>query len=80
MGVEVFAARHTAGSPVQYRVLTMPFAYVAMLAALLPAVWLSRRWASRRRGRAGLCAQCGYDLRATPDRCPECGTHPVATR
>jgi hypothetical protein len=33
---------------------------------------IRQKQAKDRRAR-GLCAQCGYDLRGTPRRCPECG-------
>jgi hypothetical protein len=43
-----------------------------LLSAALPAAWLIRRRTGYR-WHLGLCPRCGYDLRATPDRCPECG-------
>jgi hypothetical protein len=47
-----------------------------ILAAVLPAWRLRRRRQQRLRRETRRCAGCGYDLRATPDRCPECGTEP----
>jgi hypothetical protein len=52
-------------------------AWLAIPTAVLPSVWVVR-WARRFRHADGIamgrCAACGYDLRASPERCPECGT------
>jgi hypothetical protein len=56
------------------RVYAVPWWCIAILTAMLPTFALLRWRSIRRRHRTGLCMHCGYDLRATPDRCPECGT------
>jgi len=45
----------------------------SLLAFFLTIAGLSAFAIRRRRRPAGFCQHCGYDLRATPDRCPECG-------
>ena len=39
----------------------------------LPCPWDFEGWAEYRRWRRWQCTKCGYDLRASRDRCPECG-------
>jgi hypothetical protein len=56
--------------PIPYWLPTLP--------ALAIAFFAVRALVRRNPNSPGLCPRCGYDLRATPDRCPECGAAPAA--
>src|SRR5215218_1130501 len=52
------------------RYVTIPFWIIALGCAAPPVLVLRGEW-RRRKWRPGTCPACGYDLRATPERCPE---------
>lgn len=51
---------------------TVPIWLLVGATALPSLLWLWRTMRSATPAQ-GLCQSCGYDLRATPGRCPECG-------
>jgi len=61
--------------PVHFaRYIWFPHWLLALVFAILPALWFRSFARTRKRRRLGLCAKCNYDLRASKERCPECGT------
>ena len=70
-----FPVRPPRGSsaPMRQRHVAVPLWEVAAAFGVLPAAWFVGWRRRRRRQPRGLCQSCGYDLRATPGRCPDCG-------
>jgi hypothetical protein len=72
-GFGYYAYRHL------WRVIAVPFYFVTVIAATPVVIChlLYRRHGKR--VREGRCLSCGYDLRASKDKCPECGTAIVSS-
>jgi hypothetical protein len=64
------------------KMLILDFWPCLALVGFVPAVAViriaGRAYLRRRALRLTHCQRCGYDLRATPLRCPECGTDAIA--
>jgi hypothetical protein len=56
----------------------VPYWAITLALLIAPARRCLSRYRFARRMLARRCGICGYDLRATPDRCPECGSVPLA--
>ena len=72
--LEVLSGLFQVPTPAQY--VRLPWWLLAALTGAIPAARVLSAYRRRGRQRAGRCGRCGYDLRASPDRCPECGIAP----
>ena len=68
----LFSSKASDGTP--WTQLAIPLWIPTLIFAVYPAYRLLPFHRRRKRKRLGLCLKCGYDLRASKDICPECGT------
>jgi hypothetical protein len=59
----------------QFRVSYVPCWFIIALTSILPAIRFFVWKRTDTRQSRNLCLHCGYDLRESPERCPECGTN-----
>ena len=74
LGFAVNRAGYTPMAGVRWREWRVPMWFLVLVFGVLPLRYMAHAVSARWFDRRGLCVVCGYDLRATPDRCPECGT------
>ena len=57
------------------QIMRVPWGALTLPLLILPIYWLWKRMLYRQweRSRVRVCKRCGYDLRASTGRCPECG-------
>jgi hypothetical protein len=56
--------------------VVLPYWFMVFAGSILPFAWFYQRSRARlvaARQRSAHCHSCGYDLRESPERCPECG-------
>ena len=78
LGFGSYHLDHVSGSSYSFQ---LPYWFLIVVTAVLPLLMLKAFIRNRQRDHRlalNLCPTCGYDLRATPDRCPECGTVPAS--
>jgi hypothetical protein len=68
------AGEQSSGFPVSPMVgVHVPWWIIGLLSSILPMQFLMKHRLRSHRSRRCCCIGCGYDLRASTDRCPECG-------
>jgi len=79
---EVISNTSVGSGIIRERNLIAPYWSLVVVTIPLPLIFLFT-WKKQRtqkyRLAQGFCIQCGYDLRATPGQCPECGTITVGS-
>ena len=72
---ELLGFKHAHGTlrGMSFWLVAVPYWFIVLLTAAPPADWWRQQRRARHRKVEGRCPGCGYDLRGTPERCPECG-------
>jgi predicted RNA-binding Zn-ribbon protein involved in translation (DUF1610 family) len=60
-------------TPNDIRTIIIPYWLIVAFSLPFPVFVFRRTWKFHRALKSNCCTQCGYDLRATPNQCPECG-------